>query len=253
MKIVTNEALIKRNQRTGQITSLAGLTVLGIGMVISFALPQYIWASIIALPVGFILSQIGLYYGNRFGRSPRPDEIITRALKGLDDRYTLMHYTAPTAHLLTGPAGVWVLLPKYQRGTITYDEKRKRWRQSKQGFFYAYLSLFGQEGLGRPDLDIQIESNAVQRYLTEKLGEDKVPTIQTALIFTNENAVLEADNAPIPTIPAPKTKDLLRKAAKTRTLAANKVDAVNQAIIGERELKIQTENEETDGTDPTTH
>lgn len=247
MKIVTNEALILRNRRTGQITSLTGLTVLGIGMMISFALPEYIWISIIALPVGFILSQMGLYYGNRFGRNPRPDEIITRALKGLDDRYTLMHYTAPTAHLLTGPAGVWVLLPKYQRGTITYDEKSKRWRQSKQGFFYAYLSLFGQEGLGRPDLEVNIETDAVRRYLAEKLGEDKVPSIQTALVFTNENAVLQADNAPIPTIPPQKLKDVLRKAAKSRTLAANRVEAVNQAIIGERDLKIETENEQAEG------
>lgn len=246
MKIVTNEALIKRNQRTGQITSLAGLTVLGIGMVISFALPQYIWVSIIALPVGFILSQMGLYYGNRFGRSPRPDETITRALKGLDDRYTLMHYTAPTAHLLTGPSGVWVLLPKYQRGTISYDEKRKRWRQSKQGFFYAYLSLFGQEGLGRPDLEVRVETDAVQRYLVEKMGEDKTPPIQAALIFTNENAILEADNAPIATIPAQKLKDVLRKAAKHRSLATNKIEAINQAIIGERDLKIETENEATE-------
>src|SRR3972149_1837136 len=107
MEIITNERLVRRNARVGQITSLVGLLVLAGGMYISFTQPQLFGLSLAALLVGFALSQIGIYFGNRWSRRPRPDETLSQALKGLDDRYHLYHYETPASHLLVGPAGVW--------------------------------------------------------------------------------------------------------------------------------------------------
>ena len=61
----------------------------------------------------------------------------------------------PTAHLLVGPVGVWVLMPRHQAGRITYDENKNRWRQKGGNF---YLKIFAQENLGRPDLEIGIRN-----------------------------------------------------------------------------------------------
>jgi hypothetical protein len=226
MEVFTNERLIRRNARIGQIASIVGLLVLAGGMVISFSRPEFFTLSMAALLVGFTLSQVGIYFGNRWGRRPRPDELLNQALKGLDGRYYLYHYVTPATHLLVGPVGVWVLLPRPQRGTITYE--KGRWRQKGGNL---YLKIFAQEGLGRPDLEIGSEIEAVQRYLKDLLGEDeKIPEVKAALIFTNEKIVIEADDAPVPTLPVSKLKEFIRKTAKNKPISLDKAKEIQQAL-----------------------
>jgi hypothetical protein len=227
MEINTNERLIHRNARIGQITSIIGLIVLAGGMFISFTRPELFTISLVALLVGFGLSQIGIYFGNRWGRHPRPDEILNTALKGLDGRYRLYHYTTPTSHLLVGPSGIWVLMPRHQGGTITYDEAKKRWRQKGGNI---YLKIFAQESLGRPDLEIGSEIHAVATFLEKHLPDDQVPEVNAALILTNEKAVVDADNAPSPTLDVRKLKDFVRKTAKGKPISLDLVKEI-QALI----------------------
>ncbi len=210
MKIITNQKLIKRNQKIGQITTFASLGILAVGLYLSFTQINISW-SFLALMVGFILSQIGIFYGSRWGRSPRPDESITTALKGLDGKYTLFHYSSPVNHLLIGPAGLWILSPYYQKGTITYDEHKKRWLQKGGNL---YMKIFAQEGMGRPDLEIQRFQEDLDKYLKKNLPDTTFPEIQTALVFTNENTQVEVDNAPVPTLHVKKLKDFIRRQAK---------------------------------------
>jgi hypothetical protein len=227
MDIITNERLVKRNARIGQVSSIAGLAVLAGGMVISFTRPEYFGLSMGALLFGFLLSQVGIYFGNRWGRRPRPDEQLNIALKGLDSRYSLYHYSTPANHLLVGPAGVWALLPHNQRGTISYDTARGRWRQRGGN---AYLKLFAQEGLGRPDLEIQGEIEAVRKYLEEILPEEEIPAVQAALVFTNEAADVQGDDSPVPMLKARELKEFIRKTAKSKPISLDKAKALQQAL-----------------------
>lgn len=230
MNIITNERLIQRNARIGQITSITGLLVLAGGMYISFTRQELFLVSVLALLVGFGLSQIGIYFGNRWGRRPRPDEMLDAALKGLDDRYSLFHYTTPTSHLLVGPAGVWVLMPRHQGGKITYDEGKGRWRQKGGNW---YLKIFAQESLGRPDLEMGAEIHSITSYLGDRLTEKDVPDIQAALILTNENTEVVADNAPAPTMPVRKLKDFIRKTAKSKPISLDMVKEISMLFTGE--------------------
>lgn len=227
MEIISNEGLIKRNARIGQVTSITGLVVLAGGMFISFTRPEMFSVSLIALLVGFGLSQIGIYFGNRWGRRPRPDEELSEALKGLDGRYSLYHYTTPTSHLLVGPAGVWVLMPRQQGGTITYDENKKRWRQKGGNL---YLKIFAQENLGRPDLEIGSEIHAVASYLESRMDEEEVPEVQVALVMTNERCEVDADNAPAPTLEKKKLKDFIRKTAKGKPISLDLVKEIQSSL-----------------------
>ncbi len=123
MRKITNEKLVKRNRVAGQVLTIASLAILGLSLYLSFqASSQYISYSFLGLILGFILSQVGIYFTNRWGRHPRPDEIIDNSLKGLDDKYSLYHYVTPVSHLLLGPAGIWIILPYSQGGTITYEK-----------------------------------------------------------------------------------------------------------------------------------
>ncbi|MFN2194619.1 MAG: hypothetical protein ACK2UW_00675 [Anaerolineales bacterium] len=217
MQIISNERLIKRNARVGQIASIVGLGVLVVGMIISFTRPDlFIW-SLLALLVGFALSQIGIYFGNRWGRRPRPDEVLDAALKGLDGNFRLYHYSTPAAHLLTGPAGVWVLLTRMQRGKFVFE--KGRWRQKGGGFLQAYMRIFAQEGVGRPDLEAPSEVEAVKKFLNEKLPDEELP-VNAILVFTNDSAEFEEnDEAFPPAVTAKKLKDFIRKEAKNKPIS----------------------------------
>ena len=47
-----------------------------------------------------------------------------------------------------------------------------------------------------------------------KIPELEIPNIKSALVFSDENAVIEAENAPVPTLHARQLKKLIRKEAK---------------------------------------
>lgn len=225
MDVITNDRLIKRNARIGQISSLVGLLILGTGMYISFTQPELFAISLGALLVGFGLSQVGIYFGNRWGRRPRPDELLNQSLKGLDGRYKLYHYHSPASHLLVGPAGVWVLLPRHQRGKISYE--KGRWRQKGGNL---YLKIFAQEGIGRPDLEIASEVDSANQYLAKFFSGDEKPEVQAALVFTNDRAEVQADNAPVPTLHIKKLKDFIRKNAKSKPVSLDKVKVIQESL-----------------------
>ncbi len=232
MNIVRNDKVIKRNSRIAQIAMFGGLIVLGGGMFVSFRYPEQYAISLAALMFGFLLSQVGIYFSNRWGRSPRPDEKLDLALKGLDSKYSLYHYATPVSHLLVGPSGVWILLPFYQRGTITYA--KNRWRQKGGN---AYLKLFAQESLGRPEIEVSGELQNLQNYFKKILPEGIDPEINAALVFTNpkvEVDIPESETPPAETVTLGKLKELMRKGGRGKSLSQEKVKVIQDAISLEK-------------------
>lgn len=228
MKIVTNLKLIRRNAKIGQFSSIGALAILGIGLYISFAKPDLYLYSLGALVLGFLLSQVGMYYGNRWGRSPRPDELIDKGLKGLGRDYTVYHFVTPAAHLLVGPAGVWTLLPYYQSGVITYE--KGRWKSKGGGFIQSYLRLFGQENIGRPEVDSQNEIEATRRFLVRTLPEGtEIPAVRSILLFASPKAELKVEGAPIPALTPKDLKEFLRDQSRT-PLADEVLDKIIHAL-----------------------
>jgi len=231
MNIETNEKLIKRNSRIAQVSMFAGLLALVAALIISFRYQELIWLSLIGMLLGLILSQIGIYYTNRWARRPRPDELLNRALKGLDNKYCLYHYKSPVSHLLIGPSGIWILSPRHQRGIMSFS--KGRWRQKGGNL---YLKLFAQEGIGRPDLEIAYEVEKMQKFLYDKLPDKTIPPINAALIFTNDNAVIQIDDTEKPpaiTLHLKKLKDYLRKVAKGKPISMEIVNNL-QRILSDR-------------------
>jgi hypothetical protein len=210
MKIIMNEKTVQRNKKIGQITTIGSLAILGVGLYLSFTQQLLTW-SFGCLVAGFLISQIGIHYQSRWGRSPRVDELVTKELKGLEDKYYLYHYTTAIPHLLVGPAGIWMIMPFFPGGKITYNEQKKRWEQKGGN---AYMKIFGQDSLGRPDLDAQSYMRDLQKYLKKRLPDTEIPPIKTAFLFTNPKVEVQAQNAPIPTMATDKLKDQIRRTAK---------------------------------------
>lgn len=230
MKIYSDEKLIKRNSKIGNITSIASIVILGIGMFFSFKDKDgsYLPITFSALIIGFLLFQFGNYFMNKWGKSPRPDEKLSQALKGMDDKYSLYHYQTGVSHLLIGPAGIYPLLPYSQPGTITYDESRNRWKQKGGNFF---LKTFGGESLGRPDLDSNYAVNDLQKYFS-KIGVNlEGVTPEPVLVFTNDKAILDAVNSDTLAVTADKLKEFIRKKNKSNLVSPELLKDIQSKII----------------------
>lgn len=218
MKIFKDENLIRRNGKIGQWAMLGSVAALGASMYISIRAQQYFFWIIAPLLAGLILSQVGMYFVNRWGRTPRPDEQLDAALKGLPGEFSIYHFVTPASHLLVGPAGILVLMPYHQRGRIMYE--KNRWRLKGGGLVQGYMQIFGQEGLGRPELDTENEIRGLKRALAGQLHEGELPPIQGILVFTGAEIEIDAAGAPLQALPLKKLKDYIRQKARERPLAA---------------------------------
>jgi hypothetical protein len=228
MKIIKNEKLIKRNGTIGNVTSIAALVVLGVGMYISLKRTDLFVYALLALLLGFTLTQIGMYMGNRYGRSPRPDEKLDTGLKGLPGDYTMYHYATSASHLLVGPAGVWIIMPYHQRGQVTY--KKNRWQISGGGFLQSYMRIFGQESLGRPDIEIDNEVSRAQRYFAKRMDGSDIPEIKPLIVFTNDEVEISAEGAVVPAMKLKQVKDFIRQRAKEKPIGLLQLSAVKTAL-----------------------
>jgi hypothetical protein len=229
MRTVTNTKLIRRNAKIGQYTNIGALVILGGGLYLSVKMPDKFFYSMVCLLVGFVLSQFGIYYGNRWTRSPRPDEVVDRSLKGMGREYIMYHYVTPTSHLLVSPAGIWVILPRLQAAKITYE--KNRWRAKGGGFVQSYLRAFGQESIGRPDLEAEAEIESVKRFLKRKLPEGtELPQIRALMLFANPKVDLQANDAPLPALTPDRIKEFLKDAAKAKPFPPLMLAAIHDVL-----------------------
>ena len=228
MKIIKNEKLIARNSKLAQWTSLGALVVLGGGMYLSFSRPELFTYSLICLLIGFIMTQVGMYMGNRWGRSPRPDEKIDAGLKGMHSEFNMYHFSSPVSHLLVGPAGVWALIPYHQGGQVYFE--KNRWKIKGGGFLQGYMRIFGQEGIGRPELEAENQINVLKKFFAKNMEESPIPEIKAALVFTNEQFELEVGDSPIPAMKLKQLKEFMRQNSKNRILSNTQILQINNLL-----------------------
>jgi hypothetical protein len=233
MKIIKNEKLIERNSKIGNWSNTGGLVALVAALYISFARPELFNYAIIAMLIGFTLTQVSLYMGNRFGRSPRPDEVLDASLKGLTSDFSIYHFVTPISHLLVGPAGVWVLLPYRHMGTITYA--KNRWKMQGGGFIQGYMRIFGQENIGRPDADAAVDIKAAKALLAKQLEEAQIPPINAIAVFTNDKVELQVEEAPIPVVKLKQLKEFMRQKARERSLSPADLEKIKSILPQEEE------------------
>ena len=231
MKIVENKKTIDRGAKIGRYTFFASLIIFGIGLYVSFTQKDSTDTTVLiwtmgALIVGFILSQISISYQNRFGRSPKPYEQITAALKGMGEKYTLFHYAGPVAHMLIGPTGVWAIVPFNQSGRIVFENGK--WKHKGGSWLQK---LFGGDNLGKPDLDADANLRDVQKSIATIFDSDPLPPAKVILLFLNPRAELEAEESPYPAVTLKKIKDTLRKIDKTELMSDEQTREVTRTYI----------------------
>jgi hypothetical protein len=153
---------------------------------------------------------------------------LDAGLKGLHSEFNMYHYSSPVSHLLVGPSGVWVLLPYHQRGKISFE--KNRWKMKGGGFLQSYMRIFGQENLGRPDLDAESEANTLQKFFAKKLDISSIPEIKPILVFTTDEAELEVGESAIPAMKLKQLKEFLRQGGKNRSLSNDQIKKLAEIL-----------------------
>jgi hypothetical protein len=225
MKVYINEKYIKRRAAIGKWSSLVGLVVLAGGFIVSLRDPRFFFISFITLLVGFILSNVGIYFANRYVRADRPDVVLVQALKGFDARYALYQFLFPVSHVLCEPGGLTVLVPKPQEGAILFQNGK--WH-NKQGWS-RIIRWIGQEGLGRPELELEREAQQMRNWLQKQAPDLEVP-VRGVVVFTHPKAELQLDDPPVPAMSPKQLKGWLRKAGKLSPLPESMVTRLTEIL-----------------------
>lgn len=209
MKIIDNDALFTRNTRIGFVANLAGVVLIVAASYVLFTNPQIPFGLYLSLMIGgIVMLQVGLFL-SRWSR--RPDWEINEALQGLNNDYTIYHHRGPVPHLLVGPAGLWILMPKFTLGTITYDPDKQRWHAQSKNMLTALYRRLTQEGIGRPHLEAMYEAADLDRYLQKHwTGEDHL-RVQVAVVFADARANVQVEGSDLPAASIKTLKQVILK------------------------------------------
>lgn len=230
MRVTTNTTLIKRRAKFGTYASLGGIAVLAGGMIASFQ-PRYVWLSLVALVAGFLLAQYGNYNLRRYGRSPRPDQMLEESMKGFDDRYHLYAWSLPSPFVLLTPQGLYSFTTRDQTGKITVNGSQ--WRSAFS--LSRALMMFSQEGMGNPTQEAQTNAARLTDWIRKNLPDSTV-TAQPVIVFLDPRAQLEITDPVVPVLDAKGIKKWLRGGGRSESLKTAEYRAL-EALLDEAAAK----------------
>lgn len=209
MVVLRDDKRIAQLGRVAQIFSIAGLASLVVGLLFIFISddPNVFVYQLIALVIGFTLSQVGLHFAHRYLRRPRMDLVLDKAAEKFarkDGR--LYHYLLPAPHVLLLPTGVAVLVAKFQNGRIT--AQGDTWRQTGLGM----RRFFGREGLGNPSREAEAQVARMEAYIQANAPAAADAPVFPIIVFTAPNiTALEVKESRIPAVHAAKLSGALRQ------------------------------------------
>lgn len=211
MRLFTNESRIQRNHNTGRFLVFSGLALLAGGFIYSLRHQDEVGLVLMVAILGTLTSQFGIAMLNRWGKTPREDQQIDAALKGLNDNWALLHYAGPTNHILLGPAGCLALVPRDEQGTVTLEDgewindspPRGLLRRGGRGRLRGLERGAGQAaGNLQSFLDAHFQAPDEDGYQAKSL-----------LVFMSDEVDLQVqpDHSPLPAVHYKKVKDWLRR------------------------------------------
>lgn len=223
MKIIIDQKTVQRNATIGKILRWVSLGCMLIGLIAVFSEeifsnPNLFTIFFSIMIVGVLLSSVSGFFTNRFGKSPRPDELIDKTFKGLDDRFQIFHYRSSIPHLLIGPAGLWSIVPTFIDGEIIYDENKENWTHKRNSLVNRLLQ---KEYFPNPLSEYKHHKKELEKILKEKTKNDDNPELKLLVLLLNKNVSISGnfEKDYILIMPFEKVKDRFRKMAKNINLS----------------------------------
>jgi hypothetical protein len=129
--------------------------------------------------------------------------------------------------LLVGPSGLWIPIPTIAAGEISYDNK---WRQRGGS---AFMKIFGQESIGKPELEIINQEKLIIDFLKKHVNEEQIPPTNFVLVSMNPKAVIgDVENAPVPIVDISSLRRFIRKNDRKEELKISEtlIEKINETL-----------------------
>lgn len=244
MRTLTNDNYIASRKRLGQIFSFLGIGVLLAGFVLTFTAEegsQLSYLALFSLPLGWILSQVGLFFANRLIKQPVVHEAINEGFRkvgkfGRDSH--LYHYVFPVNHMVLTPNGIIALIGKYQSGKVSAEDMT--WKQ-KIGIFQRF---FGQQTLGNPAAEAENSVKQIAKWISHNvpdLAEQELP-IGAVIVFTANDVELDVKASAIPAVHHTKLKGFWKQRQTDTPMNPGHFDMLLKAFDAEAE-KVEASEE----------
>lgn len=212
MRVIVNEPLVAKRSTWGRRIMSVGFLALILAVVLSLkretVLPAYG-----LMVAGLVFVNAGAVVGGKWMRSPRPDQILDKALKGLNHGSRLYNYLLPVDHVLLSSVGLFVLTLKTQDGQIiAHGDKWQR----RLNLWGALMGVF-ESKLGNPSRQARNEAAKVQDWLHTHLPDAEVP-VRPLIVFVDPKAQLFLQEPSVPAFALADLKGYLRMMLKEKWL-----------------------------------
>lgn len=239
MKIIKNYKFINNRRNLGTALSFLGVVVLVIGFFLTLndSNTNLSVFALVSLPLGFAISQVGLYFANRFTRQPTVADAIDLGFDRIGKAGSgvrLYHYVMPIPHLILAPSGVIIVVPRFQGGNITADGYE--WKQNVS----IFQRIFGQQALPNPSIEAESRIKQLAKWISHNvpdLAETELP-LGAIIVFTSkEQSTLDLKNSAIPAMHYTKLKGFWKQRQKDTQLEESTYNALLEAFDAEAEKK----------------
>lgn len=229
MKVITNEEIIANRKKWAGILAPVGLIFLIAGLGTNFLSLQedgfdetMFYITLACLFIGFITSTMGTSMVHRWVKEPRADQILSKILKGLDNKNLLLNYTTNIPHVLITQNKVFALTIKSQKGKITVN--KEKWKREFN--LSRVFSYFSEEGLGNPTFEAEHNVKTLLKLLQKHIPNLDV-SIEPLIIFTDPKAELSITEPTIPILKGSELKAFIRESLKGTSMGSD----VRQKLI----------------------
>jgi hypothetical protein len=203
MQAVVNSALPRKRIRIASVCHITALSIFAFGLIYSWTNQDNfdsIYISYATIVVGLILYQIGQVNLRRWGPRFRQDDVLTKSLKGLDNRHSFLAFPSSNLpdYIVVGPTGVKVITPRNHAGEVACINDR--WSQARRGGAFGIVArLFSSNPLGDPTRDAQSSVSTVTKQLRKRgFTDDDMPPVSGLIAFTNPAVKLRVQGASVP-------------------------------------------------------
>jgi hypothetical protein len=98
------------------------------------------------------------------------------------------------------------------------------------GFLQGYMRIFGQENLGRPDIELGAEVEAVKKHFEKNLEGTGIPEVNAMMVFTSDEVEIDAGESNIPAKKVKEIKEFFKKRAKEKVLSSTQLAAIKAVL-----------------------
>lgn len=223
MQHYLNNRLVQRNRRLSRVMTFGGIGATLVAVLITFFQPGQIAFAFVLMIGGAVISQFGTVIYNRFGRSPRMDEVLDDSLKGLDDRHAIFHYYLGASHALFTPSGTYAIVHMLERGEVRHLEGS--WKHTPPRG-RLHLRQPRERTLKRFEKDALAEASQLKRYLDKNLPGYPDVEVEPLVLFLAKDIQVHVESSPFLVTHRKKLKSELRKVSGSKAFSAEDLQSL---------------------------